>query len=112
MNHYDNIAKAVLNGDFDAGILKDTIAEKYSKEGLRVIYTSPPLPSYIFAVNKNLPPKTIANLKKAMLELKDNTEENKAILTALEKGYDGFEEARDKDFDGIRKLLLPSKAKK
>ena len=112
LNHYDNIAKAVINGDFDAGIVKDTIAEKFAAQGLRVIYTSPPLPSYIFAVNKNLPPKTIAKLKNAMLALKADTEENKEILTALEKGYDGFEAASDKDFDGIRKLLGHAKAAK
>ena len=112
LNHYDNIAKAVINGDFDAGILKDTTFEKFASQGLRVIHTSPPLPSYVFAVNKNLPPKTIAKLKNAMLALKNDSEENKAILTALEQGYDGFEEASDKDFDGIRKLLAQSKDKK
>ena len=112
LNHYDNIAKAVINGDFDAGIVKDTVAEKFAEQGLRVIHTSPPLPSYVFAVNKNLPPKIIAKLKSAMLALKADTEENKAILTALEKGYDGFEAADDKDFDGVRKLLRPAKAAK
>lgn len=109
LNHYDNIAKAVINGDFDAGIIKDSIAEKFAEKGLRVIYTSVPLPSYIFAVNKNLPPRTIAKLKKAMLALKADTEEHKAILTAIENGYDGFEVAKDKDFDGIRKLLASVK---
>ena len=104
LNHYDNIAKAVISGDFDAGILKKMVAERFASE-LRVIYTSPPLPSYIFAVNQNLPPKSIARLKKAMLALKNDTEENKAILTALEQGYDGFEVAHDKDYNGIRKLL-------
>jgi len=28
LNHYDNIAKAVLLGDFDGGIMKDTVYEK------------------------------------------------------------------------------------
>lgn len=112
LNHYDNIAKAVINGDFDAGILKDTIAEKFADQGIRVIHTSPPLPSYLFAINKKLPPKTVAKLKKAMLALKDDTEEHKAILTALEKGYNGFEAASDKDFDAIRRLLAHSKANK
>jgi phosphonate transport system substrate-binding protein len=111
LNHYDNIAKAVINGDFDAGIVKDSIAEKFSAQGIRVIHTSSALPSYIFAVNKNLPPRVIAKLKSAMLALKADTEENKAILTTLEKGYDGFEAAQDKDFDGIRKLLAHSKGK-
>lgn len=105
LNHYDNIAKAVINGDFDAGIIKDAIVDKFADKGLRVIYTSVPLPSYIFAVNKNLPARTITKLKKAMLALKADTEEHKAILTAIENGYDGFEVAKDNDFDGIRKLL-------
>ncbi len=109
LNHYDNIAKAIINGDFDAGILKDTIAEKFSSQGIRIIHTSPPLPSYLFAVNKNLPAKTVAKLKKAMLALKDDSEEHKAILTALEKGYNGFEASSDKDFNGIRKLLAQAK---
>lgn len=112
LNHYDNIAKAVLNGDFDAGILKDTIADKFASQGLRIIHTSPPLPSYIFAVNKKLPAKTIEKLKTAMLALKDDTDEHKAILSSLERGYDGFAVASDKDFDGIRKLLAQIKAKK
>ena len=112
LNHYDNIAKAVINGDFDAGILKDTLADKYAKEGLRVIHTSPPLPSYIFAVNKNLPQKTINKLKNAMLALKADTDEHREVLTSLEKGYDGFEPASDKDFDSIRKLLAHTKTKK
>jgi len=112
LNHYDNIAKAVINGDFDAGILKDTVAEKFAAQGLRVIHTSPPLPSYVFAVNKNLPAKTLARLKHAMLELKDDTAENKAILSTLEQGYNGFEAASDKDFDGIRKLLAHCRGKK
>ena len=109
LNHYDNIAKAVLNSDFDAGIVKDSIFKKFEAQGLRVIHTSPPLPSYVFAVHKNLPKKTIAKLKSAMLALKDDTEEHKAILNSLENGYNGFEAAKDKDFDGIRKLLAHTK---
>jgi len=105
LNHYDNIAKAVINGDFDAGIIKDSIAAKFESQGLRVIYTSAPLPSYVFAVNKNLPARTVTKLKKAMLALKADTEEHKAILSGIENGYDGFEASNDKDFDGIRKLL-------
>ena len=104
LNHYDNIAKAVINGDFDAGILKDSVAQSFSSE-LRVIHTSPPLPNYIFVVNKDLPPKTIAKLKKSMLDLNSGSEEHKAILTVVEKNYDGFEAASDQDFNGIRKVL-------
>ena len=46
-----------------------------------------------------------------MLALKNDSEEHKEILGALEKGYDGFEVANDKDFNGIRKLLAQVKGK-
>lgn len=108
LDHDDNIAMAVLKGEFDAGILKDTVAEKYKAQGLRVIYSSVPMPSYLFAVNKNLPPITVNMLKQAMLALNSNTKENKAILNAIEQGYDGFKPAKDQDFDVIRKLLPPA----
>ncbi|HUX92113.1 MAG TPA: phosphate/phosphite/phosphonate ABC transporter substrate-binding protein [Gallionellaceae bacterium] len=109
LDNDDNIATAVLNGGFDAGILKDTVAEKYKAQGMRVIYTSAPIPSYLFAVNKNLPPITVNMLKNAMLGLNGNTKENKAILAAIEQGYDGVGVAKDKDFDEIRKLLAAAK---
>ncbi len=108
LNHYDNIAKAVLHGDFDAGILKDSVADKYSEEGLRIIHTSPALPSYVFAINRHLNPKAASKLKKALIMLKDDNDAHRAILTALESTYTGFEAAHDKDFNGIRKLLSHS----
>lgn len=107
LKHYDNIAKAVLNKDFDAGILKDTTYEKYAKQGLRSIHTSPPLPSYLFAVNDKLPPETVKKLRAAFLALKADSAANKAILKELDQGYDGFVVAEDKDYDVVRKLIAP-----
>jgi len=107
LNHYDNIAKAVLNKDFDAGILKDTIYEKFQPQGLRRIYSSPPLPSYLFAVSERLPAETVKKLRAAFLELRADTPEGLAILQGIDKGYDGFVIAHDQDYDVVRKLILP-----
>lgn len=112
LKHYDNIAKAVLNGDFDAGILKDTVAEEFAPKGLRVIHVSPPLAPYLFAVSRELPPKTVAKLKQAMLALNAGTPEAKAVLGALDPGYDGFAAAEDKDYNGIRSLIATVSHKK
>jgi len=112
LNHYDNIAKAVLHGDFDAGILKDSIAEKFEAQGLRVIYTSPPLSSYLFAINRKVPPEVIIKLRNAFLALKPNTPENKMILSVLDQSYTGFTPVEDKDYNTIRKLIAPFKNKK
>ena len=107
LKHYDNIAKSVLNKDFDAGILKDTIYAKFAGQGLRKIHTSPPLSSYLFAVNERLPEETVKKLRAAFLALKADSAEGNAILNKLDEGYDGFVVAEDKDYDGVRKLIAP-----
>ena len=112
LRHYDNIAKAVLNGDFDAGILKDTVADEFAPKGLRIIHVSPPLAPYLFAVSRDLAPKTVAKLKNAMLALNSGTPESKAVLSSLDPGYDGFVAAEDKDYNGIRSLVANVSNKK
>ena len=107
LKHYDNIAKAVLNKDFDGGILKDTIYEEFAPKGLRKVYTSPPLSSYLFAVSDRVPPATVKKLRAAFLDLKAGNPEHLAVLRELDKGYDGFEPTEDKDYDAIRKLIAP-----
>ena len=105
LKHYDNIAKAVLLGDFDGGIMKDTVYEKFASQGLRVVYTSPPLASYVFAVNGNLPTEIQSKLKSALMTLNSSTPEAKAVLQSLDQGYVGFQPSSDKDYDAERIMI-------
>jgi phosphonate transport system substrate-binding protein len=107
LNHYDNIAKAVLNKDFDAGVVKESIFVEYRNRGLRVIHSSPPLPPYLFAVSNKMPPATAKKLRDALVALKADSVEHNAILKELDKGYDGFTDAHDRDYDVVRKLIAP-----
>ena len=107
LKHYDNIAKAVLNKDFDAGILKDSSYEKFAAQGLRKIHTSPPLSAYLFAVNEKVPAETANKLRAAFLALKTDNAEGKEVLKALDLAYDGFVSVEDKDYDEVRKLIAP-----
>ena len=109
LKHYDTIAKAVLRGDFDAGILKHAMIGDYENgpQGLRTIYKSPPLPPYLFAVNGKLPPSVVTKLRKALLDLKPDTPEHRAILGSLDDTYDGFVRIGDHDYDLVRKLIAP-----
>lgn len=108
LQHQDNIVKAVIHGDFDAGIAKDTVLEKFAGGELRVIHTSPPFIAFIFAANKELSPAIILKLKRAFLELNSSNKKNAEILSMLEKGYTGFDVVQDNEFDGIRKLFANS----
>lgn len=107
LKHYDNIAKAVLVGDFDGGIMKDTVYEKFAARGLRVIHASAPLSSYVFAVNPKLDSRVQQSLKRALLKLNDTSSERRAVLQSLDHGYDGFQAVTDQDYDRERALIAP-----
>ncbi len=107
LGHYDNIARAVLVGDFDAGILKDTMAYKWDGKGLRIIYASPDLPPYNIAASSKLSPELYEKIKTAFLSLDKNNPVHLKIIKALDPKYDGFAETRDAEYDVVRKLVKP-----
>lgn len=107
LKHYDNIAKAVLAGDFDGGILKDSIAEEFRYKGLAVVGSTAPLASYVFAAHPKLPAKTRQKLRDALLALKKDGPDKTLVLEAFDASYDGFTPTQDKDYDSVRKLIEP-----
>lgn len=107
IGHYDNIARGVEVGDFDAGILKDTKAFKWESKGLRILYRSPALPPYNIAVSNKLNKATREKLKNAFIALDDSNPRHRAIIKALSKKYNGFTEAKNSDYDVVRKLIKP-----
>jgi len=107
LGHYDNIARAVLNSDFDAGVLKDTMAFKWEGKGLRILYRSPQLPPYNIAVSAKVDKKLVAQLRDAFLSLDGKNPEHLAIIKALDKKYDGFAATSDAEYDVVRKMIAP-----
>nr|WP_296820888.1 PhnD/SsuA/transferrin family substrate-binding protein [Thiobacillus sp.] len=107
LKHYDNIAKAVLAGDFDGGILKDSVADDFKNEGIVVIGSTSPLPSYIFAVHPGMPVAVRNKLRDALLALKKTTPDGSATLEAFDRTYDGFAVVDDQAYDPVRKLIQP-----
>ncbi|MFH1816901.1 MAG: PhnD/SsuA/transferrin family substrate-binding protein [Pseudomonadota bacterium] len=107
LRHYDNIAKAVLAGDFDGGILKDSVADDFKDKGIVVIGSTPPLPSYIFAVHPGMPVAVRNKLRDALLALKKTTPDGSATLDAFDSAYDGFAVVDDQAYDPVRKLIQP-----
>lgn len=107
LRHYDNIAKAVLAGDFDGGILKDSVADDFKNKGIVVIGSTPPLPSYIFAVHPGMPVAVRNKLRDALLALKKTAPDGSATLEAFDSAYDGFAVVDDQAYDPVRKLIQP-----
>ena len=109
IGHYDNISRAVLIGDFDAGILKDTTAFKWEQQGLRILYSSPELPPYNIVVSSKVDAETVSMLKQAFLKLDPQNPEHLKIIKSLDKKYDGFAETSDAEYEIVRQLIKPFK---
>ena len=111
LKHFDNVSKAVLNQDFDAGIMKESLARYYAPQGLRIIHTSPPLPTYVIAVSSDFPADQIPILRKALIDLDTGVRSDRDILTALDPAYTGFVPAVDRHFEAMKKLIAPFQTK-
>ena len=107
IGHYDNIARGVLNGDFDAGIVKDTTAYQWQKKGLRVIYASPDLPPYNIVVSRNVSSDLYRKIQKAFLNLNPKNPAQLAVIKSLDPDYDGFVKTSDAEYNVIRSLIKP-----
>ena len=107
LGHFDNIARGVANGDFDAGILKDTTAFQWENKGLRIIHTSTRLPPYNIAVGRQVDEATGRAIQAALLRLNPADPEHRKVITALDENYDGFVAADDADYNVVRKLIRP-----
>jgi len=73
---HDNSMLGVVNGDYDAATVADTVVERMVNRGLvkrtdyRVIYTSPVFPTAGFAYYHALEPKLAAKIKEAFYTFK------------------------------------------
>ncbi|MEJ2362713.1 MAG: phosphate/phosphite/phosphonate ABC transporter substrate-binding protein [Gammaproteobacteria bacterium] len=107
LGHYDNIVRAVLHGEYDAGILKDTMAYKWKNKGIRILYASEDLPPYNIAASKNVSKSMLHKLKVAFLNLDATNPQHMEIIKTLDKNYDGFAATSDHEYDIVRKLISP-----
>lgn len=107
LNHYDNVVRGVLVGDYDAGIVIENTAYLWRGRGIRVIYSSQDLPPYNIAASARLDPATVAALREALLRVDSANPDYKPVIAALGETYTGFAAGDDADYDIVRKLIRP-----
>ena len=105
LGHHDDVAKAVLNSDFDAGAVMEATAYKYKEMGLKFIKFSEDIPEFNIAVSNKLDAARIAELKAVLLSISDSTPEEASLLKAIDQKYTGFAEAADDDYNGVRLMM-------
>ncbi len=105
LGRHDDIAKAVLKGDFDAGGIMEDTAHRFKEQGLKFLKVSGDIPEFNICVNKSLSKEEIAVLRSALTSLTESMPEGSAVLRAIGKSYTGFTEARDEDYDSVKSMM-------
>jgi len=63
-----NTARAILNGEYEAGGMQDTLAQRLAAQGkLKIIAISKPYPSSLICAHKNVDPIILGALKEALI---------------------------------------------
>ncbi|TAN44786.1 MAG: phosphate/phosphite/phosphonate ABC transporter substrate-binding protein [Nitrospirae bacterium] len=104
LSHHENVALGVLTGSFDAGAVREEVYNQYSKEGLRALAISGPVPDHLFVARAGLPEDTVRKISKILLSLKD-TEEGRKVLGHIQKNLTALVTVRDADYDSLRKII-------
>ncbi|MBI5640229.1 MAG: phosphate/phosphite/phosphonate ABC transporter substrate-binding protein [Nitrospirae bacterium] len=105
LGHHDDVAKAVLNGDFDAGGIMESTANKFRDMGLKLVKISEDIPEFNICVSGDLDGKIVAELRNALLSINDSTSEGILILKSINPNYTGFIESLDEDYNGVRLMM-------
>ena len=103
-----NCANAVSTGKFDAGGMQDVLGQELADAGIiRIFHTSKYYPSSGIVANKDVPPEIIEKVKKALLDF-DPTGKHAEGLYNWDKTEmpNGFKEAKDEDYDELRKWAV------
>jgi phosphate/phosphite/phosphonate ABC transporter binding protein len=103
LGHHDDVARAVLAGEFDAGGLMETTAQRYRDQGLIFVKVSSEVPEFNIAV-KGIDEESARNLKKALLEL-GRVGNSADVLKAIDPACTGFTESSDEDYNDIRLIM-------
>ncbi len=104
LGSHENVALAVLSGDYAAGALKPAVFKKFEARGLRVLAVSPEISEHVFVSRANLTEKTVAALRKAMFAASQSPD-GAAALRYIKSSATGLIPVQDADYDSLRTII-------
>lgn len=104
VGNHDNVASAVLAGDFDAGAVKDETFDKYAPRGLRSLVQLPHVADHAFVASRRLSGDTVERLRTALHGLR-GSEAGRTILKGIQPNLTAIVAAQSSDYDSLRRLL-------
>lgn len=105
LGNHDKVAKAVLDGDFEAGGLMEETAESYREEGLRILQFSPEIPEFNVCAHPSVDGKTMRAIRDALTSLDASKADDAEVLKSLGKDCTGFVAADEGDYDAFKEKI-------
>ena len=102
---HDDVMKAIVKGDFDAGAVMESVANRYKDRGVRILATSHDMPAFNISTSPTLSEDFRALVRDALLRLKDDNPEGLRVLRAIDRSLNGFAAASDEEYEGIREIM-------
>ncbi|TAN45159.1 MAG: phosphate/phosphite/phosphonate ABC transporter substrate-binding protein [Nitrospirae bacterium] len=104
--YHDSVAREVLRGNYDAGAVIDSVANRFKSRGLKTIDVTEPIPGLPIVVRGDASPELISAIKKALLSLDYNNNEHRRLMEKWDEEFRyGFAEATDDDYKPIRMMI-------
>lgn len=88
-DHHQTVVWRVLHGDFDAGVVKASVAERYGAEGLRVAARSAPIPGPPLVGRAGDRDPALAEIRALLLALRPDDPADAAILAGWTPDFTG-----------------------
>ncbi|MFN3886814.1 MAG: putative selenate ABC transporter substrate-binding protein [Aquabacterium sp.] len=105
---HDATVKMVESGKVQAGALNMEVwnrlvaGDKFDKNKVKVIWTTPPFVDYVWAARKDLPPATVQKFANAFMQLEASDPADQAVMAL--QGAKRFVPAKVEDFDVIEQV--------
>ncbi len=85
--HHQTVVWEVLEGTFDAGVVKISVAEQFSYEGLHIVAKSPPIPGAPLVCRSGDFSPALQQMCKLLVDLDYNQPAHAAILAGWHPEY-------------------------
>jgi phosphonate transport system substrate-binding protein len=104
-DYHDSVVKWVLKGEYDAGAVREAVAEKYLPLGLKIIEKSKAIPTGPVVVGPKTPYQIAERIKNSLLKMDRDPRGREKLAKTDPELRGGFIEASDSDYTGIRKMI-------
>jgi phosphate/phosphite/phosphonate ABC transporter binding protein len=98
----DRIALSVLTGRYDIGGMSESVANKYVRDGLKIIKKSESIPQFTISAYNGIPSHLRDDIQTALMSINKTKYPD---LTRAMKDIEGFAPAEDRDFDVVRVMI-------